>query len=379
MNLDLSLSESEEMLSKTALDFMQRDAPKEVIQTLQETDTGYTEGLWRKVSEMGWLGVIIPEQYDGTGNPLTSAGVLFEALGTGPLPGPYFSSGILGSLIILEAGNEEQKQRILPSVAEGKQILTLALTEPSSRYDAEAITVTATADGDEYILNGTKLFVPDAHIADYILCVARTSQESNAEKGITIFIVDSKTPGVKCTVLNTIAKDKLCEVVLNKVRVPKQSILGELGEGWSQIQKIIEHAAIAKCCEMVGGMEQVLDMTVDYAKTRIQFGHPIGSFQIIQHYCVDMMLDLDCSRFATCQAAWMLCEGLPCTREVSIAKAWASYAYQHATAKAHEIYAGMGFTIDCDLHFYSKRAKAAAVTFGDAYYHKQVLAREIGL
>ena len=191
MNLDLGLTESEEMLKKTALDFMRRDAPKDVIQALQETDTGYTEELWRKAVEMGWLGVIIPEQYGGMGNSLTSAGVLFEALGTGPLPGPYFSSGILGSSIILEAGTEEQKRRILPAVTEGEQILTLALTEPEYSWGPGAVQTTATSKNGDFVLDGLKLFTIDAQAATHLIVVARMGKGADPAEGIALFLVIS--------------------------------------------------------------------------------------------------------------------------------------------------------------------------------------------
>ena len=196
MNLDLGLTESEEMLRKTALDFMGRDAPKGVIQTLQETDTGYTEELWRKVVEMGWLGVIIPEQYGGTGNSLTSAGALFEVLGRGPLPGPYFSSGILSSLAILEAGTEEQKKRILLPMARGEQILTLALTEPEYSWEPEAVQATAEGKNGDFVLNGLKLFTIDAQAATHFIVAARTGKEADPAKVFSLFLVGKEFKGV---------------------------------------------------------------------------------------------------------------------------------------------------------------------------------------
>ena len=237
----------------------------------------------------------------------------------------------------------------------------------------------AAADNDAYILNGTKLFVPDANVADYMLVVARTDEKSRGEDGITIFIVDAKSPGVSCTVLKTIANDKLCEVVFDQVRVPTENILGQLNQGWSEVKKIIERAAVGKCCEMVGCIQQALDMTVDYAKERKQYDRPIGSFQVIQHYCSNMATDVDGSRFSTYQAAWMLSEGLPCTKEVAIAKAWTGEASERVITLAHQIHGAIGVTIDHDLQYYTRRAKAAEVTFGDASFYREVVAQEMGL
>jgi alkylation response protein AidB-like acyl-CoA dehydrogenase len=286
---------------------------------------------------------------------------------------------ILGGFPILDIGSEEQKQEYLPKIATGESIFTLALTEPNARYDVADITVEAITDGDGYILNGTKLFVPDAHIADYMLVVARTDEKSEGENGITIFIVDAKSPGISCTVLKTMASDNLCEVVFNQVSVPKENILGQLGQGWSEVQKIVQRAAVAKCCEIVGCVQQALDMTVDYAKERKQFGRPIGSFQVIQHYCADMATDVDGARLSTYQAAWMISEGLPCTLEVAVAKAWAGEASQRIMALAHQIHGAIGYSIDHDLQFYTRRAKAAEVTFGDASFYREIVAREMGL
>jgi alkylation response protein AidB-like acyl-CoA dehydrogenase len=179
--------------------------------------------------------------------------------------------------------------------------------------------------------------------------------------------------------LKTIARDKLCEVVFDHVPVPKSSILGRPNQGWSAVQKVIERAAVGKCCEMVGNLQRVLDMTVDYAKERKQFDRPIGSFQIIQHYCADMATDIDGARFTTYQAAWMLSQGLPCTREAAIAKSWTSQASERVVALAHQIHGAIGVTIEHDLHYYTRRAKAAASAFGDASFYREVVAREMGL
>jgi len=377
--MDLSLSEEQEMLKKMARDFLSDKFPKTVVKEIEESEPGYSPELWSEMAELGWMGLVFPEEYGGGDMSFLDLAVLLEEIGRACLPGPYFSTVILGGLTILDVGSEEQKQEYLPKIANGEAIFTLALTESSARYDAAAIEVKATASDDAYILSGTKLFVPDAHIADYILCVARTDEKAKAEDGITIFIVDAKSPGISYTVLKTIANDKLCEVVFDKVRVPKENILGGLNQGWSEVRKIIERAAVAKCCEMVGCIQQALDMTIDYAKERKQYDRPIGSFQVIQHYCADMTTDVDGTRLSTYHAAWMLSEGLPCTKEVAIAKAWAGEACQRVMALAHQIHGAIGVTIDHDLQYYTRRTKAAEVTFGDANFYRSIVAQEMGL
>ena len=377
--MDLALSEEQEMVKKMARDFLTDKLPKAVVKEIEESELGYSPELWREIAELGWVGLVLPEEYGGGGMGFLDLAVLLEEMGRACLPGSYFSTVVLGGLPILDAGSEEQKQQYLPKIASGETIFTLALTEPSARYDAAAIGVKATADNNAYVLNGTKLFVPDAHIADYMLVVARTDEKSEGEDGITIFIVDAKSPGISCTVLKTMASDNLCEVVFNQVSVPKENILGQLNQGWGEVQRIVQRAAVAKCCEIVGCVQQALDMTVDYAKERKQFDRPIGSFQVIQHYCADMATDVDGARLSTYQAACMLSEGLPCTLEVAVAKAWAGEASQRIMALAHQIHGAIGYSIDHDLQFYTRRAKAAEVTFGDASFYREIVAREMGL
>ena len=374
--MKLTLTEEQEMLRKTARDFLTDKCSKKFVKQMEESETGYSGELWQEMAELGWMGLAFPGKYGGGDMSFLDLAILLEEMGRACLPGPFFSAVVLGGLSILDVGNEEQKQEHLPQLIRGKRLFTLALTEPGRHnYDASSVAMEATRDDDSYIINGTKLFVPDAHVADYLLCVARTKPRS----GITVFLVDAKSPKMKHTVLKTIAGDKLCEVVFDQLSVAKANILGRLNQGWSPVEKIIQRAAVGKCCEMVGNVQRVLEMTVDYAKERKQFDRPVGSFQIIQHYCADMATDVDSARFSTYQAAWMLSEGLLCAKEVAIAKAWISQASQRVFALAHQIHGAIGVTIEHDLHYYTRRAKAAEVAFGDADFYREVVAREMGL
>lgn len=377
--MDLAFSEEQEMLKTMARDFLTDKFPKTAVKEIEESDSGYSPEIWKEMAGLGWVGLVFPEKYGGAEMTFLDLAILLEEMGRACLPGPYFSTVVLGGLPILDAGSDEQKQEYLPKIAGGEAIFTLALTESSAWYDGNAIEMKAAADNDAYILNGTKLFVPDANVADYMLVVARTDEKSSGEGGITIFVVDAKSPGISYTVLKTIASDKLCEVVFDQVRVPKENILGELDKGWDEVRKIVQRAAVGKCCEMVGCIQQALDITVDYAKERKQFDRPIGSFQVIQHYCADMITDVEGVRLSAYQAAWLMSESLPCTQEVAIAKAWAGQACQRVMALAHQIHGAIGVTIDHDLQYYTRRAKAAEVTFGDASFYQEVVAREMGL
>ncbi|MFC2023060.1 acyl-CoA dehydrogenase family protein [Chloroflexota bacterium] len=377
--MDLTLSEEQKMLTDMARDFLTDKLPKKVVMEIEESEPGYSPELWKEMAGLGWMGLVFPDKYGGADMTFLDLAVLLEEMGRACLPGPYFSSVVLSGLTILDTGTDEQKQKYLPDVTNGESIFTMALTEADASYDAADIQTKAVADNDGYTISGTKVFVPDANVADYILVVARTDDKAKGEDGISIFIVDAKSPGISHTVLKTIAGDKLCEVVFNGVKVSKENLLGTLNQGWAEVKKVIERAAVGKCCEMVGCIQQALDMTVAYAKERKQYGRPIGSFQVLQHYMADMLTDVDSTRLSTYQAAWMVSEGLPCTQEVAIAKAWASGASQRVMAQAHQIHGAIGCTLDHDLQYYTRRAKAAEVTFGDASFYRDVVAQGMGL
>jgi len=377
--MDLGLTEEQDMLKTSARDFLQKECPKQLVRQLDESEEGYSPELWRKMAGLGWIGLPFPEEYGGGGGSFLDLVVLLETMGYNILPGPFFSTVVLGGLTILAAGNEEQKKRFLPEIASGGMILTLALTEPSARYDAASVKTTAVVRNGEYVINGTKLFVLDANVADFILCVARTKEATNPENGLTVFLVDTKSPGVKITLLKTLARDKQCEVIFDEVSVPKENVLGELNRGWPTVQGVLQRATVAKCAEMVGGAQAALDMAVAYAKERVQFNRPIGSFQAIQHYCANMVSDVDGSRFVTYKAAWKVSEGLPATFDVAVAKAWTSGAYGRVTLLAHQIFGAIGFTMDHDMHLYYRRAKAGEIMFGDGAFQRAIVAREMGL
>jgi alkylation response protein AidB-like acyl-CoA dehydrogenase len=377
--MDLGLNEEQEMLRESARDFLQKECPKQLVRRLDESNEGYSPELWRKMVELGWMSLVFPEKYEGSERNFLDLAILLEEMGYNIVPGPFFSTVVLGGLTILTAGSEEQKTEFLPQIARGEMILTLALTEPSASYDAVSVKTKAVARNGGYVIEGTKLFVINANVANYILCVARTKETKNPEDGITIFLVDAGSPGLECTLLKTLARDKQCEVVFDNVTVSEKSIVGKRDEGWPIVKDILQKAAVAKCAEMVGGAQAALDMTVNYAKERVQFGRPIGSFQAIQHYCANMAMDVGGSRFVTYKAAWKVSEGLPAALDAAIAKAWVSEAYGRVALLAHQIFGAIGFTMDHDIHLYYRQAKAAEMIFGGGDFHRAAVARELGL
>ena len=377
--MDFGFTEEQEMLRTSARDFLTTECPADLVKELAEDENGYKPEMWAKMAELGWQGLAIPEEYDGMGMTFLDLAVLLEEMGRAVCPGPFFSTVVLAGYAILETGSEEQKKEYLSKIATGEAIATLAVTEPSASYDAAAITVKAAAQGDDYVINGTKLFVDNANVADFMVVAARTKDGGKPEDGITLFVVDAKADGITTTLLKTIAGTKQCEVVFDNVKVPKGSVLGEVDKGWPAIDKVLEKAAVAKCAEMIGGAQAALDMSVAYAKERVQFGRPIGAFQAIQHHCANMLIDVEGSKFLTYQAAWKVSEGMEATLEVSMAKAWVSEAYRRITRLGHQIHGGIGFCMDHDMPLYFKHSKEAESLFGTADWHREKVAQELGL
>ncbi len=377
--MDFSLSEEQEMLKSSARKFLETECTESYVRKMEKDQKGYSSELWHKTAELGWLGLVFPEKYGGTGNSIIDMAVLYEEMGRAMLPGPYLSTSVLGGLTLLNAGSEAQKAQLLPKITKGDVIIALALTEPSARWDAAGVDVTAKAKGNNYIINGTKLFVHDAHIADYLLCVTKTRNTSNAENNITLFLVDAKSPGIKYTLLKTTAGDnKQSEVIFDNVAVPKENMVGKLNGGWSPLEKVMQIGAVMVCAQMVGASRRMLEITVDYAKSRVQFDEPIGINQYVQEHCVNLLACADSSGWITYQAAWKLSENLPCDMEVAMAKAWTSESHEEACWYAHQVFAGVGYTMEIGLPpLYSRRGKILQLYLGDAAYHREKIAQQL--
>ena len=356
--MDFALNEQQEMMQTLARDLMTSEYPEKVLRATVKDEKGFTPELWRKMAATNLLGLSIPEEYGGVGDFLDLT-VVLEEMGKACFISPFFATVVLGAGAIMEAGSEEQNKKYLPGIAGGKSIVTLALAETDGEYGIDAIKMEAERRDGGFLLNGTKLFVPDAHVADFLICAARTAD------GMTLFMVDIKTPGITVKPLKTIAGDKQCEVIFDYVNVSEENVLGETGKGWQYIEKVLERANVAGCAEMVGMAEQVLKLTLDYAKERKAFGHLIGAFQSIQHRCADMLMDVEGSKYVTYQAAWRINEGLPAARETAIAKAWVGQACRRVMSSAHQIHGAIGFSEDHILHFYTKKASANEFSFGN--------------
>ena len=373
------------MLRNSAREFLESECPTSYVRDMEQDERGYSPNTWNAMAEMGWLGLPFPEEYGGEGLSFVELAVLLEEMGGALLPGPYFSTVVMAGVALAEAGSEAQKNEYLARLARGQLIATVAITEPSGLWEPRGIEATARrSDGPDigYVINGVKLYVPNAHVSDYVIVAARTGDQLKAgheNPGVSLFIVPSNADGLSQTLLQTIASDRQSELVFDNVAVPESALLGEFDRGWDTVSTVLRWGAVGKCAEMLGGAQRVLDMTVRYAKERTQFGRAIGSFQAVQHHAADMAADVDGCRYITYQAAWTLAQGVPADREVSMAKAWVSEAYQRVCALAHQCHGAVGFTKEYDLQLYSRRAKAAELMFGDADVHLEAVASAIGL
>jgi len=374
--MDFALSEEQEMLRKSARDFLSAECPKSLVREIEAGDLGYSPELWKKMAALGWMGLALPEEYGGAEFSLLDLAVLFEEFGRAAMPGPMFST-TAGALAVLEFGTEEQKRALLPKVASGELIMTLAMAEPEVNEDPRFIATRAESRDGGYVITGPKLFVPYAHIADYMLVVARTEGASGDDKGLTVFIVDAKAAGINLTPLITIAADKQFEVVFDKVSVSDSDILGSLHKGLPLLQAVLRKATAIQCAAMVGGAQQELELTAEHTKTRIQFERPLGAFQAVQHRLADMYIDVQGARWITYQAVWRLSEGLRADREVAIAKAFSNIACQRVAASAQQLHGGLGVDKDYDLHFYFRRAKAFELSLGSTPFHLKTLEAEL--
>ena len=380
--MDFGFSEDQELLRDSARKFLDAECPTTFVRKMMEDDSAHATELWKKAAELGWMGILIPEGHGGIGGSFLDLVVVMEEMGRSLMPGPFLATVLLGSAAVLVGGSDEQKNAVLPKVAAGEWVMTLAQAEKSGRYDAGGIGMPATARGSDFVLSGEKLFVPDAHVADQMVVAARTgSHAAPAEEGITLFLVDAKSPGVEITQLKTVDMTRRqCHVAFQDVAVAGSQVLGEVGQGWPILKRVLDQAIAGLCTEMVGTGQQALDMAVEYAKERVQFGKPIGSFQAVKHKCVDMMVQVENARSLTYYAAWTVDENVDeASQAVPMAKAYCSDMCKTVTSEAIQVHGGIGFTWEHDMHLFYRRGLASEAAFGSAPTHREVVAQTLDL
>ncbi len=376
--MDFGFSEEQEMLRQSARSLLEKECPSTLVRRLMEDERGCDPALWKKMAELGWTGLVIPEEYGGSGLSYVDLVLVMEEMGRVVLPSPFIWTTMVAEAL-MRAGSEAQKKALLPKIASGDLIATIAWLEPSASWDAPSITLSARPDGSNCTLDGTKLFVSDAHLADCILVATRTG--GSGEDGITLFALEAKRPGITITPLKTMDQTrKLSEVKFTGVKATPADLVGEIGKGWPILAAIIDRGKVMLAAEMIGGAQKVLDLTVEYAKVRAQFGRPIGSFQAVQHKAANMMIDVEGAKSAIYYASWAVSNNVPdAPVAAAVAKAAASDAFRRVSADGIQLHGGIGFTWDHDLHIYFKRAKSSEFTFGDATYNRELIAQGINL
>jgi len=376
--MDFAFSEEQEMLRASTRDFLAKECSSKVVRKLMDAAAPYDEGLWKKTADLGWTALGIPEQYGGVGTFLDLIVVLEEA-GRALMPGPFFATMGLAVPALLEAGTEAQKKEVLGAIADGSARATLAMTEPSGRWDAGAVTLSAKPSGGGWRLDGVKLFVPDAEAADYMVVAARTRGEG--EDGISLFLVKGRPAGMTVTSLKTLDMTRRwSEVRFDGVNLASDSLMGSADKAWPHLKRALEWATAALCAEMVGGTQRVLETSTEYAKTRHQFGKPIGIYQAVSHKLADMLVLSESGRSATYYAAWAVeADAADRSLAASMAKAYVSDAYRRVAGDGIQVHGGIGFTWEHDMHLYFKRAKSSEVTLGDATYHRELVAQALDL
>jgi alkylation response protein AidB-like acyl-CoA dehydrogenase len=376
--VNFAFSEDQDELRRTIRQFLESKSPSTEVRRLMDTAEGYDPAVWSQMAEqLGLQALHIPEEYGGQGFSFVELGIVLEEMGRVLLCAPYFSTVALAANAIMNAGSADDCKALLPGIAAGETIAALAFTEPNGKWDVAGITMEAAESAGKWTLNGTKSFVIDGHTANTIVVVARVAGTSGTD-GIGFFTVDGDASGLTRTPLATMDQTRK-QAKLEFANV-SASPLGTPGDGFAAFSKTLDQAAVALANEMIGGAQFVLDMSVEYAKVRVQFGRPIGSFQAIKHKCADMLLEVESGKSAAYYAAWAAAEDneeLPVV--AALAKAYISDAYFHCAAENIQIHGGIGFTWEHDAHLYFKRAKSSEIFLGDATYHRELLAQRIGI
>lgn len=370
------LTEEQKMLKKAAREMLEAECPRSYVRAMMNDSRGYAPELWKKMADLGWMGLALPERYGGSGLDFLSLIVLVEEMGRGLLPGPFVSTVIGGGLTIATAGSPIQQENVLPKLIKGDLVMTLAVGTDRDRLDANGVQNRAVRQGDGFVLNGSVRMVPDAQVADMLLVAARTSDK---EDGVTLFLVDGKAPGLAVRAQQQTDGRKVAHVEFSGVRVPATAVIGHVDQGWPIIAAANRRLQVALSAEAVGGAGMAMETSVAYAKSRVAFGRPIGMFQAISHKCANMLVQVESGRLLMYYAAWVLEENAPDMLEaVSSAKGWTSDAYTKVASEGIQVHGGIGMTWEHDMHLFLKRAKVIEAALGNPDYHRMIVAREMG-
>jgi alkylation response protein AidB-like acyl-CoA dehydrogenase len=359
MNLDFSTEQK--MIRDEAIAFLKKECPYERVKELEESEEGYDPKIWKKMGDLGWLALMFPEEYGGDGGQFIDTSIILEALGGMVCPSPFFSTVVQCGLVLLEGGTEDQKKALVPEIADGNLIMALAQYEENGSYDVSESTVTAQTDAGGFKLNGTKMFVMDANIAGKLIVAAKTGDNE-----VSLLLVDAGSPGITITKVPTIALDNNCVVKFENVIVPKDNMMGAPGSALAVLKKANQKAAVAKAAEMLGGCKASIDMTIAYAKERVQYGKPIGGFQAIQHFISNMLIAYDTNFNYLYRVICMVDEGEDFATEAYALKANVNDAYKFISERGVHIHGGIGTTREGDAGLFFRRVKADEYICGDS-------------
>ena len=372
--MDLDYNAEQRLLKQSAKDFLKKECPKELIRKSRDAEADFPETLWKKMAKLGWMGVAISEEYGGAGGEFIDLAILMEAMGEACLPVPFFSTVVIAGTALALSKATPLKKELLLKIAAGDLVFSYAIIEPGNTYGFSNIHTAGVKKKGGYVLSGTKLFVEYAGSSDFLLVVAAI-----AGQGLGVFAVNTDSPGVETKIFKTLDYARQCEVGFKSVIVPEANLLAQGADAERLLQTLEERASVAKCAEMLGGMQAALEMSVSHAKERVQFGRPIGSFQAVAHHCANMAIDVDSSRYITNLAAWKISRGLPAAREAAMAKYYTSAASNRVIKLGHQVHVAISFCDEHDMHLFLRKCKAASIAFGDAEYHLEKVAQELGL
>jgi len=368
--MDFRLSPAQQILTTTARSFLRQHCPPELVQRLALDVHGFDDALWRRMAELGWPGLLIPSDLGGSDGTLLDVIVLVEEMGRAGLPGPFVASAVVATSLVLAGGSPAQRKRLLPALAAGERIVSLALVEESGSFEPDAVALVCAVPGR---LSGRKLFVKDAHLADELVVAVRIGGAPS------LVVVPTDRPGVARLPLDAISGEKLFEVLFDGMEVRPDDQLGGVGDGRALLAPALRAGSLARTAEMVGAAQRVLELAVEHAKTRVQGGRPIGGYQAIQHACADLVRDVDAARGLLYAAAWKEAEGREAKADVALAKAYAGDACLTVARRGHQIFGAISYCEEHPLHLLHKRIQAASLDFGDAQLHLETVARAIGL
>ncbi len=375
--MDMEFSDEQKGLQSTARSFLSTEAPLSMAREMETNEEGFSRDLWKKMADLGWLGLPHSEDAGGSGMGNVELVVLTKEMGRSLCPSPYIPTVILAGGAIAAAGSDEQKQRWLPGIISGETVIAFALQEENTFYDARSVHATAAPDGDGYVLNGTKMFVEFATAADKVLVVARTGGEQGDTDGLSMFLIDPNDVNVQMEPLNTVARDRQFQINLAGVKVAAADVIGEPGTAWASLEGVIEQGVVALCGYMVGASERIHEMATEFAKVRVQFGKPIGSFQAIQHYLALSITEIIAADTNAFYAAWTLDQGEPSREIVATAKAFVGDTFRKASDIGAQIHGGIGYDEDMDTTLFLRRGKQYQLSMGDSGFWEDVIAEEI--